>query len=643
MRWWRNGEAGFACEGVRSVLLAAFRAVGLALALTLLAAWLFQPVPLVLKILPASLLFLSGARPAAGLVVLAGIGPMANAISLWAQSPLAGIRLLEQLVLAFVAGAGCRWWRRSIELRLGAPAALVAASAAASLVAVQPALLLQRMPELSLWDHVGALLGRGDYFVRSNVWDPLFFAALTLEGIALAVTAERIVRRDPGAAERTIRMAVVGHAGVAALNLQQVVGAAIRSGDAWQQIARIVRGVRVSLFYDVNAAGSIFLLTGLSGVGLIKGARHIRWDMVTLLALIALGLWLAGSRIALLALALTLVGMLGLAAWTRRGRVRWLAGLAIAGIVVAGALGTVLDPGRNVTLGRAAAARRIMAQTSLNMWRSAPVFGVGVGRFYEESARFGSDALRQEVGFPTGHENAHNYFLQILSTEGVVGLAALLLVLSVALVPAIRAERTVPVFLRRWLVVGILACLITWLTGHPQLVPEAAFAFWLLLGVLAGLSLPPVPRSWWTAVVVAAALLLVTAPFRAAHAIRQADFDHIAVGLSHWQPEIDGHRYRQAGAAFALYLPADGRSVELPLRRAPEAPDPLVVTISDRGSKIYEPLISGDTWQLIRLQLPKSSRRFARVEFAVKSVGAGALPTPVLYVGKAEAPIPFRR
>ena len=161
----------------------------------------------------------------------------------------------SSLALAFVAGAGCRWWRRSIELRLGAPAALVAASAAASLVAVQPALLLQRMPELSLWDHVGALLGRGDYFVRSNVWDPLFFAALTLEGIALAVTAERIVRRDPGAAERTIRMAVAGLAGVAALNLQQVVGAAIRSGDAWQQIAL---GVRVSLFYDVNAAGSVF-------------------------------------------------------------------------------------------------------------------------------------------------------------------------------------------------------------------------------------------------------------------------------------------------------------------------------------------------------------------------------------------------
>ena len=79
-----------------------------------------------------------------------------------------------------------------------------------------------------------------------------------------------------------------------------------------------------------------------------------------LLALIALGLWLAGSRIALLALELTLVGMLGLVAWTRRGRVRWLAGLAIAGIVVAGALGAVRYPAaRNAPLGPATAARRI--------------------------------------------------------------------------------------------------------------------------------------------------------------------------------------------------------------------------------------------------------------------------------------------
>ena len=67
---------------------------------------------------------ISAVHPATGLIVLAGLGPMANAMSLWAQSPLPGIRLLEQLVLAFVFGAGLRWWRTA-DSRLREAAALM--------------------------------------------------------------------------------------------------------------------------------------------------------------------------------------------------------------------------------------------------------------------------------------------------------------------------------------------------------------------------------------------------------------------------------------------------------------------------------------------------------------------------------------
>ena len=87
-------------------LLGAFRAAGLGLALVVQVAWLVQPVPFAVKALPVSVALLSALRPAAGLIVLAGLGPMANAISLWSHSPLPGIRLLEQLVIAVVFGAG---------------------------------------------------------------------------------------------------------------------------------------------------------------------------------------------------------------------------------------------------------------------------------------------------------------------------------------------------------------------------------------------------------------------------------------------------------------------------------------------------------------------------------------------------------
>jgi hypothetical protein len=616
-----------------------FRVAGLGLALVLLGAWLVQPLPAAMKILPASLAVVSAVHPATGLAVLAGLGPMANAMTLWAQSPLPGIRLLEQLVLAFVFGAGLRWWSRTAELRLREAAALLAASAIASFIAVQPALLLQRMPEVTVWGHVRALLWNGEYFLRSGLWDPLFFAALTVEGLVLAVTAEHIVRQNGETAVSTIRMAVVGHAGVAALNFQQVIGAAIRGGgDAWRELMRIVRDLRVSLFYDVNAAGSVFLLNLLGGAGLLRPATGFRWEIAALLALVGLGLWLAGSRAALLALAVTLVAMLGLTAWKNRGSGRWIAAAGVGVILVAGSLAAILYPkARNAAVGPAAAARRIMAQTSVNMWRTEPVFGVGIGRFFEESARFGADALPRE-GLGSANENAHNYFLQVLATEGAVGLGALLLVVGVVLVPAIRAERAEPVPLRRWLLAGVVAYILTWLTGHPQLVPEAAFAFALVFGVLAGLTAAPIRGGWRRLVMLGAALLVTTAPFRAAQSLRDVDLEHIGVGLSQWQPEIDGIRYRLADRSFAMYLPADGTAVDLPMRRAPGAPDPLVVTISAAGRELYEPLVSGEAWQPIRVTLPKTNRRYARVDFEVRPARSPnePLPSPVLYVGKTE-------
>jgi hypothetical protein len=380
----------------------------------------------------------------------------------------------------------------------------------------------------------------------------------------------------------------------------------------------------------------VFVLHLLAGIGVLKGARHSRWVIGPLLLLIALGLWMAGSRVALAALVVTCLGMLGVFALGRTGARRGAAVAAIGGFVAVVALAVMLYPSsRSLSLGPTVATRRIMAETSFNMWRSAPVFGVGVGRYYEESSRFGAVRLVKEVNFYP-RENAHNYFLQVLATEGLIGLAAMFLVLGAGLVPAIRAERAGALSLRRWVLAGVIACLLTWLTGHPQLVPEAAFAFWLAFGVLAALAPPAARTAWQTPVVIAAVLLLATAPFRAAYALRQADFEHIAVGLSLWQPEIDGLRYRQAGRSFALYLPADGRSVDLPVRRAPGAPDPLVVTITEGGRKLYEPIVSGDAWQEIRLQLPKSNRRFARVEFSVGAVGADALPSPALYVGKTQ-------
>ncbi len=55
--------------------------------------------------------------------------------------------------------------------------------------------------------------------------------------------------------------------------------------------------------------------------------------------------------------------------------------------------------------------------TSARMFASAPVFGVGVGRYFDRSAEFMTPELRELYG----NENAHNYFAQQFAELGLVG------------------------------------------------------------------------------------------------------------------------------------------------------------------------------------------------------------------------------
>jgi O-antigen ligase len=129
---------------------------------------------------------------------------------------------------------------------------------------------------------------------------------------------------------------------------------------------------------------------------------------------------------------------------------------------------------------RSLSIRAEFQETSVRMFATAPVLGVGVGTYFQRSNAFMPDGIRGIYG----RENAHNYYMQVLAELGIAGLGVFLWWLGSALrrlwASALDAGAESLAF------ATCLACgayLLTCVTGHPFLVVEAAVPFWAVLAV----------------------------------------------------------------------------------------------------------------------------------------------------------------
>jgi hypothetical protein len=226
----------------------------------------------------------------------------------------------------------------------------------------------------------------------------------------------------------------------------------------------------------------------------------------------------------------------------------------------------------------------------------------------------------------------------VLAEQGAIGLAAWLLLLGSVLASTLwRLPRASP--RDRSLAIGLLAFVVTWLTGHPMLVPEAAFMFWLLIGILAATLPAPGGGGWvWMRRVLAGAaiLLVATIPVRTASERRAADLEHRGIALSVWHHEGE-MRYREGGASFSIYLPADTEGVLVPIRLAPGVLDPVRLEIRVEETLVNAVTLAGPDWQTLRLRLPDTGNRFERADFTAVPTGDGPPAGGVLlHVGRAQ-------
>ena len=449
-----------------------------------------------------------------------------------------------------------------------------------------------------------------------------------------------LARSDVTLAPRLVQSFVFGAAAAAAVNIARLWEGALRLSSPVAVFGRYFLTQRFNAHYgDLNAAGSYFVMALCPAVGM--GWRHGRRWILAAIILVA-GLWIAGSRAAFVAGLVAMMLPATIAAGRISGlRVRRIAAVTAGVVLVVVAVVLVrLLPERGNQRAPSAAleVRWELTRTSLRILSAEPWFGAGIGRYYSRSGEFSSPRLLQLFP-PAIHENAHNNFMQILAELGIVGFAAVGWLLVTAAGSCVRLIRAAPDDPLRWgIVVGLLAFAISWLGGHPLLIDEPAFAFWILLGTACGWDVPPPPAPrrtvrWVVGGVIAA--IAVSIPLRAAHDRADFNLEHHGVGLSTWRDEIDGVRYRLAGDTSSLFLPADAQMVIIPLRIVAPATEARVeLRLDGRQADVVN--VQPDRWLQLRLALPhdRNGPRFRRLDLHV--VNAAPRGQDVLMIGKVD-------
>jgi O-antigen ligase len=333
-------------------------------------------------------------------------------------------------------------------------------------------------------------------------------ALVWLIGLGLAVIAARIARQHRRLGEAAARTLIVGASLVALASLVEVAGIAAGAAHPIGAAIETMFTARISpVFPDPNAAGSYFALLAVAAAVLwltlaranqkvaranLKVRPTYGRPWLPWLLLLALGLWLTGSRTAMASAVSAL-----LAAWVLmvRPRLRAVVAAALASAVVVTYL-VMAPPARQpqATSAYAARVRVDMARVALTMARQHPLLGVGPGNFQTASRPFISPELAAMFPPAASGENAHNQFLQVLAELGVPGLVAFVAVLLTPFRSSWRALRPRGGSVEGLaLCAGTMALLISGLAGHPLLSPPVTLSFMLALGLTAGLtSAPPV-------------------------------------------------------------------------------------------------------------------------------------------------------
>jgi hypothetical protein len=288
--------------------------------------------------------------------------------------------------------------------------------------------------------------------------------------------------------------------------------------------------------------------------------------------------------------------------------------------------------------------RLVKWRAALDEFKASPLVGVGLGRY---------PRLFGRVESAPRPENTHNFFLQVLAEGGLFGVAALAVFLM-GLAAAVRA-RTRESFARplaAGVAFGLIAFVLTWITGHPMLTVSNGVWLATLMAIVVGTgrAARTVGRAharagetqgagglgrpgWWVAVGAVYALLLVPA---VGSNIRRAEASTAAPGVYAWEtaPEapprgIRSRRFRWTRKDASVRVNVGGPVLWLPLFLARPDLDrgPVVVRLWLDGEPLDRMELSENGWHVREYDV----QRFAGREHALLTLTVDRTFVPADY------------
>ncbi len=594
------------------------------------ATWTYGAIPAQIQWLSLAILGVTLVRPGWGLLAVAFLCPLTSYLDQLTNPGVSPLAIAEILLAPFLLAAGLRFTAglRTPPGRLARPALVLG-----TIIACGGIIGLAARQQITNWPleylvELGRHL-RSTYFNESPEFAPYHMAVLWIEGLTLAVFAERLLRVNHRLWPSVL---IAGGTAAAATTWIRIAQVASRNDNPLgviREFLEIEKGRVQLLFTDVNATGSLFALYLVPAVWLTWTALRAnngrpRWHAVVGYGLssivLALAIWMTVSRAAH-------AGVIAALAVLWFASRRWSRATIVLGAVGAAAVlaaAVVLNPGSQSqsSSSTSVGVRMEMAGVALKVTEQHPMFGVGLGEFRRESRAFISPALEEMFPAAMVGENAHNNFLQILAEIGAVGLAGFLwfVIAGARSIPwASHASR--PAATSYALAGGVLALLVSALGGHPFLTTPVLWTFCLTLGAAAGLGAVPLPSSsalWSRRIAIAAVCaLIISIPIRF-WLLRYTDLGFNYIGAGKLVKDISGVAHHRAENRSLWWIPSDWRLVELPLRVTGDSALPCLVHVKvDR--KPANVIAVGPTWTRTMMELspPRNGTPSRGVELQV--------------------------